>query len=125
MVHIAGAKTARAMWEQLRTVKEQRGQHGILELCRHFYWMQAKEEDNTPCHITQLRQIQEQFHLMGKVVSDKDFRLILATSLPESWVLSSALTLAPKALTTHERGERGQSLDQAMVAKGKKRPFGK
>ncbi|GBE85815.1 hypothetical protein SCP_0803370 [Sparassis crispa] len=84
MVHIAGAETARAMWEQLRTVKEQRGQHGILALCRRFYRMQAKEEDNISSHITQLRQIQEQLHLMGKVVSDKDFRLILATSLPES-----------------------------------------
>ena len=59
MVHIAGAETARAMWEQLRTVKEQCGQHGILALCRRFYRMQAKEEDNISSHITQLRQIQE------------------------------------------------------------------
>ncbi|GBE89144.1 hypothetical protein SCP_1501500 [Sparassis crispa] len=152
MVHIAGAKTARAMWEQLRTVKEQRGQHGILALCRRFYRMQAKEEDNISSHITQLRQIQEQLHLMGKVVSDEDFRLILATSLPESWdsFLSSyfgavggnvgaedADNVCPQLTSQeliaiildenrrrHERGEHGQSSDQAMVAKGKKRPFG-
>ncbi|GBE80154.1 hypothetical protein SCP_0213570 [Sparassis crispa] len=152
MVHIAGAETARAMWEQLRTVKKQRGQHGILVLCRRFYRMQAKEEDNISSHITQLRQIQEQLHLMGKVVSDEDFRLILATSLPESWdsFLSSyfgavggnvgaegADNVRPQLTSQeliaiildenrrrHERGERGQSSDQAMVAKGKKRPFG-
>ncbi|GBE87159.1 hypothetical protein SCP_1004060 [Sparassis crispa] len=145
MVHIAGAKTAWAMWEQLRTVKEQRGQHGILALCWRFYRMQAKEEDNISSHITQLRQIQEQLHLMRKVVSDEDFRLILATSLLESWdsFLSSyfgaegADNVHPQLTSQeliaiildenrrrHERGERGQSSDQAMVAKGKKRPFG-
>jgi len=33
MVHVMGAETARQMWEQLTTVKESKGQLGILAAC--------------------------------------------------------------------------------------------
>src|SRR5580765_7497394 len=36
-------------------------------------------------HILKLRQWQEELHIMGNLVNDEDFVMILLTSLPESW----------------------------------------
>lgn len=37
MIHIVGAKTTAVMWRQLRTVKEARGQMGIISARRRLY----------------------------------------------------------------------------------------
>jgi len=36
-------------------------------------------------HISKLRQLQDELHIMDNKVSDEDFVMILITSLPESW----------------------------------------
>ena len=36
-------------------------------------------------HISKLRKLQEELHLMENKVSDEDFVMILITSLPKSW----------------------------------------
>ena len=85
MVHIMGARTAREMWEQLCTVKESKGRLGLLATRRALFRATAEEGCDMAEHIAKLRQLQEELHIMGSVVSDEDFVMILLTSLPESW----------------------------------------
>ena len=85
MVHISGAKTAREMWEQLKTVKEARGNQGILSARRTLYRTFADESTDIAVHIANFRNMQEELHLMGSLVSDSDFSILLLSSLPESW----------------------------------------
>jgi hypothetical protein len=86
MIHLLGATTAKAMWDQLQTVKETRGRLGILSACQMLFRYSADETAfDMASHITKLRRMQEELHLMGSVVPDDNFVMILLTSLPEAW----------------------------------------
>ena len=85
MIHISGATTAREMWDQLTTVKESKGQLGVLATRRALYRTTVEEGFEMVTHISNLRQLQEELHVLGSLVSDEDFVMILLTSLPESW----------------------------------------
>ena len=85
MIHISGATTAREMWNQLTMVKESKGQLGVLATRRALYRATAEEGFEMITHISGLRQLQEELHIMDNLVSDEDFVMILLTSLPESW----------------------------------------
>lgn len=63
--------------------------------------MTAEEGFDMVEHILKLRKLQEEFHLMENKVSDKDFVMILITSLPESWdqYTSAYLGSSSKMLT--------------------------
>ncbi|KAF8220862.1 hypothetical protein L208DRAFT_1076403, partial [Tricholoma matsutake] len=47
--------------------------------------MTAEEGFDMVEHISKLRKLQEELHLMENKVPDEDFVMILITSLPESW----------------------------------------
>ncbi|KAF4622418.1 hypothetical protein D9613_009127 [Agrocybe pediades] len=85
IVHVMGARTAREMWDQLCTVKETKGTLGVLATRRALFRTQAEEGFDMSEHVSKLRQLQEELHIMGSVISDEDFVMILLTSLPESW----------------------------------------
>jgi hypothetical protein len=85
MIHISGADSAREMWDQLTTVKESKGRLGVLATRRALYRMTANEGFDMVEHISKLRKLQEELHLMENKVPDEDFVMILITSLPESW----------------------------------------
>ena len=85
MIHISGATTAKGMWEQLSMVKESKGQLGVLAMRRALYRATADEGVEMVQHVSKLRQLQEELHIMGNLVNDEDFVMILLTSLPESW----------------------------------------
>ena len=106
MIHIISATTASEMWKQLTLVKESRGKLGILATRRTLYRMIADEGFDLVEHISKLRKMQEELHLMGSMVSDEDFAMILVSSLPESWDLYTSAYLGSKAdgtlLTSHE-----------------------
>ena len=73
------------MWKQLTLVKEARGRLGMLSYQRSLYRTVADESTDIVVHMTTLRQLQEQLHLMGSLVSDDEFIIVLITSLPEIW----------------------------------------
>jgi transposase InsO family protein len=106
MVHIIGAETAQQMWKQLSLVKESRGKLGILAIRRALYRTIAEEGFDMVEHISKLRKLQEELHLMGSKVGDEDFAMILVSSLPESWDIFTSAYLGTKtdgsALTSHE-----------------------
>jgi len=85
MIHISGAATARQMWDQLCMVKESKGRLGVLATRRALYRATAEEGFDMVEHISKLRRLQEELHIMNNLVSDEDFVMILITSLPESW----------------------------------------
>ena len=85
MIHLLGATTAKEMWDQLKTVKEVRGKLGILAARRALFRAAADDDFNMSTHVTKLKLMQEQLHLMGSKVPDEDFAMILLTSLPEAW----------------------------------------
>jgi hypothetical protein len=90
------------MWTQLCTVKEARGQLGIMSYRRKLYRTIADEGSDIAAHITELRSIQEQLNTMSSLVSDQEFLIALITSLPESWdqFTSSYLAANNGQLTT-------------------------
>jgi len=85
MIHISGAITARQMWDQLCMVKESKGRLGVLATRHALYRATAEEGFDMIEHISKLRKLQEELHIMNNLVSDEDFVMILITSLPESW----------------------------------------
>ena len=85
MIHISGAESAREMWDQLTMVKESKGRLGVLATRRALYRATAEEGFEMVEHISKLRKLQEELHLMENKVPDEDFVMILITSLPESW----------------------------------------
>ena len=50
-----------------------------------LYQMTTEEGFDMVDHISKLRKLQEELHLMENKVTNKDFVMILITSLPESW----------------------------------------
>jgi len=62
MIHIVGAKSAAEMWTQLRTA---RGKMGIISARRRLYRKVAEDSTDISVHITELRNIQEELHLLG------------------------------------------------------------
>src|SRR5271168_1544274 len=85
IIHISGANTAKEMWEQLTMVKESHGRLGILATRRALYRATAPDDFEMVDHISNLRKLQDELHLMGSIVPDEDFVMILITSLLEAW----------------------------------------
>ncbi|KAJ2913904.1 hypothetical protein MD484_g6523, partial [Candolleomyces efflorescens] len=94
------------MWKQLCQVKESKGRLGILAARRGLYRMKAEEGCDMVEHISSMRRLQEELHMMESLVSDEDFVILLITSLPESWdnYTSSFLGASGNkpALSSHE-----------------------
>ena len=57
----------------------------MLATRQTLYWMTAEERFEMVDHISKLRKLQEELHLMENKVSNEDFVMILITSLPKSW----------------------------------------
>jgi len=134
MIHISGATTAKEMWNQLRKVKESKGKLGILATRRQLYRMTAEEGFDMLEHLTRLRKLQDELHMMNNKISDEDFTMIVLTSLPESWDLYTSAYFGQSntlpSTTSHElisilleeeRRRKGRSgtNDIAMYFKGK------
>jgi hypothetical protein len=67
MIHLSGATTAAQMWSQLRMVKERKGNLGIMAARRRLYRMVAEEDTDIREHVSQMRMIQDELHLMGSL----------------------------------------------------------
>ena len=85
MIHLSGAITAKDMWKQLSMVKESKGCLGVLATQKALYWTMAPEGFDMIEHISKLRSYQDDLHIMENLVTNKDFVMILITSLPDSW----------------------------------------
>src|SRR5277367_3060424 len=137
MIHISGANTAKEMWEQLKTVKDSRGRLGVLATRRALYRATAADDFEMVNHISNLRKLQLELHLMGSIISDKDFVMILITSLPEAWDNYTSAYLGSSGnkpeLKSHEiiailldedrrrKGRSGGSGETTLQAKGKEK----
>ena len=92
--------------EQLVLVKENKGEMGALMAQRVFYCYDAEEGVTIVNHVTKLREMQEELHLMECVVGDKQFVMVLLMSLPGSWDVFTLSFLGSKAKgalpTSHE-----------------------
>jgi len=107
MVHLSGAETAKEMWDQLCMVKEAKGRISVLATRHALYRMEADENNfDMVEHVSKLRRLQKELHLMDNKVSDEDFVMILLTSLPESWDMYTSAYLGSSGnkptLKSHE-----------------------
>src|ERR1700679_2433891 len=68
MIHISGAITASDMWKQLSQVKESKGHLGVLATRRALYRASTIEGFNMVDHISNLRKLQEELHLMESLI---------------------------------------------------------
>jgi len=107
VVHLSGAETAKEMWDQLCMVKEAKGRIGVLATRRALYRMEADENNfDMVEHVSKLRRLQEELHLMDNKVSNEDFMMILLTLLPESWDMYTSAYLGSSSnkptLKSHE-----------------------
>src|SRR6266481_3257334 len=88
--------------------------------------MFAQEGENMEEHIQKLRGLQQTLHVMGELISDRDFSNTLLTSLPKSWstfimaVNARLLTLTSDALIAHilEEYKSRQAGSGGMALKG-------
>ena len=135
MIHISSATTAWEMWKQLMMVKESRGRLGVLAMCWALYRATADESFEMVDYISKLRKLQEELHIMGSPVPDKDFVMILITLLLEAWDNYTSAYLGSSGnkleLQSHEiiailldedqrcKGWSGSMIDSALQAKGK------
>ena len=135
MVHICGTSTAKEMWNQLSMVKESKGRLGVLATRRAMYRATAEEGFDMVTHVSKLRSLQDELHVMENLVSDEDFVMILLTSLPESWDNYTGAYLGSSGnkptITSHEliavlfeedrrrKGRNGESAGTALHAKGR------
>lgn len=103
MIHISSAVTAKKMWDQLKLVKEAHGHIVVLAAQRKFYRLYVKEGANIVEHITGFRKTQEEIHMMGSLVADEDFSLLLLPSLPESWDQFTSAYLGSHSSTSNEK----------------------
>ena len=138
MIHISGAMTVREMWSQLTLVKESKGRLGVLATRRALYRATAEEGFDMVEHISNLRKLQEELHLMDNKVTDEDFVMILITSLPESWDNYTSSYLGSSGnkptLSSHElvailmeedRRRKGRNNDSATSLQAKGQNKGK
>jgi hypothetical protein len=132
MIHICGATTAKEMWNQLSMVKESKGRLGVLATRRALYRASAEEGFDMVTHVSMLRGLQHELHVMENLVSDEDFVMILLTSLPESWDNYTGSYLGSSSnkptITSHEliavlleedrrrKGRNGESAGTALHA---------
>jgi hypothetical protein len=98
-IHLSGASTARQLWEQLKAVKEPRGQ--ILAWRRKLYGTRAKKTTDIPTHLNTMRQIVETLHLMGDDISDREYKYALMQSLPRSWEQFLTICTQPGATASN------------------------
>ena len=68
MIHISSTDSTREMWEQLTTVKESKGRLRVLATWQTLYQMMAEEGFDMVEHISKLRKLQEELHLMENKV---------------------------------------------------------
>lgn len=85
--HLSGATTTKGMWRNLSDIKEPKGILAALQARRHLLRMVATEGTPMPDHITAFRDAMEKLNTMGDEykISDRDFALLIITSLPDSW----------------------------------------
>ncbi len=91
------------MWTQLKLVKEARGKLGILSHRCRLYRTVADESTDIIEHTTEMRRIQEELGMLGSVVTDEDFLMLLISSLPKSWINSHLRTSDPLEITQQSR----------------------
>ena len=60
MAHILGASTVKQMWDQLKAVRERKGNQGILAAQRKLYQTVAEEGVDVAQHIANFRLIQDE-----------------------------------------------------------------
>ncbi|CAM6086645.1 unnamed protein product [Calypogeia fissa] len=87
LYHFTGATTAKKMWKNLCDVHEPRGHLAILSARKRLFRMVAVDGKPMSEHIVAFREAMDKLNSMTNEypISDREFALLLITSLPDSW----------------------------------------
>ena len=79
------ADTAKAVWDALKRMYEERTRMTTVELVMKFRNKRCGEGDNVRTHFQELSDLRDQLAAVGKTVDDEDFTDTLLASLPPSY----------------------------------------
>ena len=84
-VHIAQAIMVHEIWENLMSVHEIRGQQTITAQWHTLYCTTTVEGNDIDEHLLRLRSLQTELHQMGMMVTDREFKNLVTTSMLALW----------------------------------------
>jgi len=79
--------TSKKVWDALATIFEARGPIRIINTRHESFRMFAQEGKNMEEHIRKLCGLQQMLHMMGELISDRNFSNMLLMSLPKSCLM--------------------------------------
>jgi hypothetical protein len=87
MVHISQCTTAHEMWRSLVAVHDPKDHHTMISYFRCLFHTTANDGDDIVEHLTKLKLYWDRINLgdFGLKISEVDFKVIIANSLPPSW----------------------------------------
>lgn len=99
--HIRGTKTAKAAWEKICSVFEQKGLATQIFLRRKLINLKFVDSEPMQNHINKIRELADQLDSIGDTVKDKELAIIVLCSLPERYdsLILSLEARSPSDLT--------------------------
>ena len=85
MIYTHNTTTSKGVWDALMTIFEASGPIGIINTQHEFFHTVAQEGENMEEHVHKLRGLQQMLHMMGELISDRNFSNTLLMSLPKTW----------------------------------------
>lgn len=83
--HIRTAKTAKAAWEKICSVFEQKGLASQIFLRKKLINLKFVDSEPMRNHINKVRELADQLEAIGDAVKDKELAIIILCSLPERY----------------------------------------
>ncbi|CAK5284592.1 unnamed protein product [Mycena citricolor] len=136
LIYITDAKTSQAAWDTLMATYQSKGVIGIVLLRRKLSRTTCADGADIEDHIRTLTSIRTQLSALGSQVEDKEFCIILLTSLPDSWdsfirgVDTSALTTPAPLIARileqqHQMTSRSEANEVALAVRNRFQGKGK
>lgn len=115
MLHILHCETAKAMWDKLHSVYEQRDECGKQLLQQQFFSFAKSDEDDMATHISKLETLVFKLRQLGMAIDEEMVITRLLTSLPveynhfsSAWDSTAAISQTLGNLTSRLIAEEGR-----------------
>lgn len=115
MVHVTEAAMAEEMWNNLKSIHQVQGQQSVVVAKRNLFAMRAAEGVNIIEHVNEMKCQQNDLHLMGEIIMDKEYKSLLVMSLPDSWDAFTSSYLGTHTDTQGTKGITSQEITSLII----------